>query len=45
MTFDSPEHRDYYSKVDPAHSAFKSVAKIAVEKVMIADFSDGEWKS
>jgi hypothetical protein len=50
LTFASPQHRDYYVGedplyADPAHKKFKEIVGPVLEKVVVADFADGEWNN
>ncbi|KAI0889180.1 stress responsive A/B barrel domain protein [Annulohypoxylon maeteangense] len=41
--FESLEDRDYYVNTDPFHQKFKAFAGPFIEKVIVVDFSEGEF--
>ncbi|KAI1457952.1 dabb-domain-containing protein [Annulohypoxylon moriforme] len=41
--FESLEDRDYYVSMDPFHEEFKTFVGPFVEKVIVVDFSEGEF--
>ncbi|KAI1208444.1 dabb-domain-containing protein [Annulohypoxylon truncatum] len=41
--FESLEDRDYYVNTDPFHAEFKTFAGPFIEKVIVVDYSEGEF--
>ncbi|KAF2682644.1 hypothetical protein K458DRAFT_419490 [Lentithecium fluviatile CBS 122367] len=44
MDFETAEDRDYYVNEDPVHDEFKKLAGKVLEKAVVIDFTDGEFK-
>ncbi|KAF2267610.1 hypothetical protein CC78DRAFT_530698 [Lojkania enalia] len=44
VEFENAEDRDYYVDKDPFHNEFKKRAGTILEKVIVVDFTNGEFK-
>ncbi|KAJ7874821.1 hypothetical protein B0H14DRAFT_92865 [Mycena olivaceomarginata] len=43
VEFESTADRTYYVKTDPIHQAFKKIAENVVEKVIVVDYTVGQF--
>jgi hypothetical protein len=43
VEFESTADRTYYVKTDPIHQAFKKITENVVEKVIVVDYTVGEF--
>lgn len=44
MEFETAQDRDYYVNEDPVHLEFKKLADQVLEKAVVVDFTNGEFK-